>query len=132
MIDSYSYKEISDLLDVHASEYWQTHFRFDDEPSKNAVKNLGKTSVDNIIINTIAPVKFLYAQYHGNHQQQEAALQLLQSIKPEKNNIIATWEQAGKEAENALQSQAMIQLFHRYCEPKKCLQCAVGLSLIKG
>ena len=132
MIETYSYKEIAELLDVHASEYWKTHFRFDDEGSKKAIKNLGKTSVDNIIINTIAPVKFLYAQYHGKDTEQEASIQLLQSIKSEKNKIITTWNLAGKQAENALQSQAMIQLFHRYCEPKKCLNCSVGLSLLKG
>ncbi len=131
MIESFSYQEMTELLDVHASDYWQTHFRLDDEQSKKAIKNLGKTSVGNIIINTIAPVKFLYAQYQGKESEQEAALQLLQSIMPEQNNIIMHWDVAGKTAENALHSQAMIQLFHRYCEPKKCLHCTVGLSLMK-
>jgi hypothetical protein len=131
VIESYSYKEIADLLDIHASEYWETHFCFDDEPSKKAVKNLGKTSIENIIINTIAPVKFLYAQHQGKVQEQEAAIQLLQSIGAEKNNIITQWEQAGQKANNALQTQAMIQLYNRYCTQKKCLSCTIGLALLR-
>ncbi|RYZ51778.1 MAG: DUF2851 family protein, partial [Sphingobacteriales bacterium] len=125
-------KEIRSLLDVAAGPYWDNHFRFDEPVAGQAKKSLGTGSIDNIIINTVAPIRFLYAHQQGRVNDQEKALELLSSIRPEANNIMSTWKEQGWAPENALHSQAMIQLFHSYCEPRKCLECAIGLSIIKS
>jgi hypothetical protein len=52
-------------LSVKASPYWDTHYRLDEAPSRKAVKALGTDAAHNIITNTIAPVRFLYAHTHG-------------------------------------------------------------------
>jgi hypothetical protein len=119
------------LLEVTASEYWDNHYRFDEETDVKSKKHLGKSSVHNIIINTIAPIQFLYAQAHGTARDQEQALQLLDTIPAEKNNITSLWQDYEWKAANAGHSQAMIQLYNNYCTKKRCLECAIGLSLIK-
>lgn len=126
-----SVKEIHSLLEVQASEYWSDHYTFDERVERKTVKSLGASSIDNIIINTIAPVQFLYAHFQGSPAEQEKALQLLSSIAPEKNNILGYWTDNGWKAENAAQSQALLQLFNNYCSSKRCLECAVGLNIIK-
>lgn len=131
IIEVFTVKEITPLIEVTASEYWDTHFRFD-EPSAYAPKHLGVSSVQNIIINTVAPVQFLFAQRHRSEGQQEKALQLLEMLPPEKNNIMACWDAAGWKAENAAQSQSLLQLFNNYCSKKSCLNCAVGLSILRS
>ena len=131
IIEVYTVKEISPLIDVIASEYWDTHFRFD-EPSPYAPKHMGQSSVHNIIINTIAPIQFLFAQRHRSESQQEKALQLLEAIPAEKNRIMDEWQRCGWQAINAAQSQSLIQLHNNYCAKKNCLNCAVGLSLIRS
>lgn len=129
--ETHTIKEIAPLLDVTASEYWNNHYRFDELSENNTPKKLGKSSIENIIINTIAPVQFLYARTHGTEREQELALQILDTIKPETNNIISLWAEHGWKAANAGQSQAMIQLYNSYCRQKRCLECSIGLNLIK-
>jgi hypothetical protein len=131
VIELYTVKELSPLLEVTASEYWDTHFLFDEE-SPYKLKHLGKSSVQNIIINTIAPVQFLFARKHGGDGQQEKALQLLEALPAEKNHIIDDWQNCGWSAANAAQSQALIQLRNNYCNSRQCLSCVIGLNIIRS
>ncbi|HRO42176.1 MAG TPA: DUF2851 family protein [Flavipsychrobacter sp.] len=125
-------KEVYPLLQVTASAYWTNHYRFDEIQKRAYPKALGADSIDNIIINTIAPVQFLYAHYHGTAANQESALQLLSSVNAESNNIVAIWNEHNWMPENAAQSQALIQLFNNYCSNKRCLECSIGLGIIKS
>jgi hypothetical protein len=93
---------------------------------------MGQSSVHNIIINTVAPIRFLYALHHGQTKQQELALQLLEQIPAERNNVLSVWETHGWQAVNAAQSQSQIQLFRSYCSSKRCLECSIGLSIIRS
>ena len=132
IIETHSVKEIEPLPDVTASSYWDTHFRFDEAQEHPAPKSLGKSSVQNIIINTIAPIQFLYASKQETHKLQEKALMLLEAVPAEKNNITRLWEENGWEAVNAAQSQALLQLYNNYCSAKRCLECTVGLNIIRS
>lgn len=131
IIESKNVKEIRSLLNVTASEYWDVHYRFDEAHEHPLPKKLGKSSVDNIIINTIAPIRFLFAHQQDNLLEQEKALHLLTDIPAENNNIISLWNDNGWKAVNAAQSQALIQLYNNYCSRKRCLECAIGLKIIK-
>lgn len=131
IIETHTVKEIVPLLEVTASTYWDNHYRFDELTEQASQKHLGKSSVHNIIINTVAPIQFLYAQAHGSSQEQERALQLLDTIPAEKNTIIDKWVEYGWKPANAGHSQAMIQLYNNYCSKKRCLECSIGLSIIK-
>ncbi|MBA3829101.1 MAG: DUF2851 family protein [Taibaiella sp.] len=131
IIEADPVKKIKELLQVKASGYWDMHYRFDDAQEAPSVKYLGQGSVNNIIINTVAPIKFLYAQHQGNGHLREAALQLLEDIPSEKNKIMDIWITAGWKPVSAAQSQAMIQLYNKYCTSGKCLQCAVGHSILR-
>lgn len=132
IIETTSIAGMMQLFDVTAGEYWDTHCRLD-EPAKNvSPKHLGPTSVHNIIINTVAPIRFLYALQHGQSLQQERALQLLEELPAEENNVLAVWATHGWTAENAAQSQSQIQLFRKYCSSKRCLECSIGLSIVRS
>jgi hypothetical protein len=132
IIETHSVKEIEPLLDVTASSYWDTHFQFDAQETKTAPKSLGKTSVQNIVINTVAPIQFLYAARQDTYKLQEQALQLLEAVPAEANNITRIWEDNGWKATNAAQSQALLQLYNNYCSAKRCLECTIGLNIIRS
>ena len=133
IIETHSVKEIEPLLEVTASSYWDTHYQFDSELKEKATpKSLGTSSVLNIIINTIAPIQFLYASRQDTSALQEKALQLLETVPAEKNNITRIWEDNGWQATTAAQSQALLQLYNNYCSSRRCLECAVGLNVIKA
>ncbi len=132
IIETHSVKQVEPLLDVTASSYWDTHFQFDVAQKQATPKSLGRSSVENIIINTIAPIQFLYAARQGTSKLQESALQLLEEVPAEKNNITRMWDENNWSAQNAAQSQAMLQLYNNYCSAKRCLECTVGLNIIRA
>jgi hypothetical protein len=123
--------ELIKLFKVAASPYWDNHYTFNASalPLK---KNIGNTAIENLIINTIVPFIFVYGKHYGNEEKCELALQLLEKINPEKNTITQLWNALGIKAENALQSQALIELKNNHCDLKKCLQCGIGHFIIKN
>lgn len=131
ILEAKSVDELRQLLDVTAGDYWMDHYRFDEVVDKSLKKKLGMASVDNIIVNTIAPIRFLFAHHQGHFQEQEKALQLLSHIPPEQNHILQLWSDNRWIAMNAAHSQALIQLYTHYCSRKRCLECAIGLAIIK-
>jgi hypothetical protein len=118
-------------LSVKASEYWNTHYRFDHPQERSTIKGLGTDGVHNIIINTIAPMQFLYAHEHGAERDAERALQMLDALPAEDNKIIRIWTNNGWHPEHAGHSQSLVQLYNSYCIQKRCLECSVGLSIIR-
>lgn len=132
IISKASLSEMKALFELSASDYWDNHFRFDEEQHGNAPKNLGSDSVQNIIINTIAPIRFMYSSRSGIGNHCESSVQLLEQLLPEKNNIIVEWISLNWVPQNAAQSQALIHLFNNYCNGKKCLQCSIGHSIIRS
>ncbi|MFM8918057.1 MAG: DUF2851 family protein, partial [Bacteroidota bacterium] len=87
-------------------------------------------SIDNIIINTIAPAMFYYGRMRSDHAIFDKSMELLRSIPAEKNSILSKWNSAGLNPSSAFESQALIGLYDRYCSHKKCLDCAIGQNII--
>lgn len=131
IVASSSFEELAQLFEVSASGYWEHHFRFEDEARNKAPKHLGAESIRNIVINTVAPIRYYYSQRSGLGDHCETSLQLLEQIAPEKNRLISEWEEAGWIPAHAAESQGMIQLFNQYCSHKRCLQCSIGHSVIR-
>ena len=126
-----SVKDIRQWFDVNANDYWHYHYRFD-EVSAFKKKKLGETMIDNIIINTIAPVLFAYGSYHKEQQYKDKALQWLESTAAEANNITKGFQRMGVDIRSAFDSQALIELKNEYCTKKRCLDCGVGNALLKN
>lgn len=131
MMEMRSEAEIAPLLDIQASEYWKNHYRPAEESQRKSPKKLGRQAVQNLIINTIAPMQFLYARLQGAADLVDSSVELLQSIPPEDNRILREWKAINIVPKDAAESQALIQLFSNYCSPKRCLDCAVGNFLLK-
>ncbi len=116
------------LFNVSTSKYWETHYSFKSTSVKRR-KQLTKSFIDLILINTIIPLKFVYLKHIGKLDE-EIILQLIQQLKPEKNSIIEKFNSLKIETKNALQTQALLQLKNEYCNKNNCLQCAVGNKLL--
>lgn len=130
ILEAGSVKNVKALLSVAASEYWHTHYRFD-ELSDFKPKNLGADMIDTIIINTVVPTLFAYGKLKRDEAYQRKALQWLEETKLEKNNIVNGFTKLQVGSRNAYDTQAMIELKNEYCNHKNCLQCTVGNALLK-
>ncbi len=124
-------RDIENLFNQQASEYWDSHYQFDRVAPRPSVKRVGKNQADLLIINAWVPLLFVYGTLHGQQQYKEQALSLLQQLAPENNSIVRLWQTAGVEPRNAARTQALIQLKNNYCTNRRCLECSVGFCILK-
>ncbi|WP_298780848.1 DUF2851 family protein [uncultured Polaribacter sp.] len=117
------------LFSINVSDFWKTHYTFETE-SKKSHKKLTKSFIDLLLINTIIPLKFVYLKSMGKVDEEDI-MQLMKQISSEKNSIISNFSTLSVNAENALESQALLQLKNNYCAKKRCLQCAIGNNLLR-
>ena len=125
------YQDLQKLFDVSTSEYWETHFVFDKQ-SKTVEKKLGASSIENILINTLAPFLFYYGKEKNELHQVEKTVEWLEQCPPEENVTIGGWKELCIKANSAYQSQALLQLKNEYCNFKKCLTCSIGIKLLQA
>jgi Protein of unknown function (DUF2851) len=123
-------KQLYLLFDISVSEYWKTHYQFDKESPKKS-KSLSKSFVDLLLINTIIPIQFAYAKSLGKEISEDLITSLSQ-IAPENNSIIDKFNSFGIKSKNAFDSQSLLQLKNEYCNKSRCLDCAIGIDLMKN
>jgi len=127
---SNSGKRIYETLDVSTAAYWENHYQFDKESPKKK-KKLSKSFVDLIIINTIIPLQFTYAKSQGREISDDL-IQLINEVPSEKNAIVDKFSSFGIKSKSALESQSLLQLKNEYCNKSRCLECAIGMELLKN
>lgn len=123
-------KEVYTILNVAVSPYWQNHYQFEKESPKKK-KQLSKSFIDLIIVNTIIPIQFAYYK-NQNKEVYEDLIELSNKVAPERNAVIEKFSSFGIKSENAFSTQALMQLKNEYCDKGKCLECAVGRELLKN
>jgi len=128
--ESVSAKQTRTFFEVTANDYWHYHYQLD-ESSAFKKKKTGASTVDNIIINTVAPLLFAYGNYHNDNGYKNKALQCLEELGAERNLIIKGFRQLNIEIKNAWDSQALIELKNEYCNKRKCLECSAGNAILK-
>nr|WP_315134315.1 DUF2851 family protein [uncultured Flavobacterium sp.] len=124
-----SLDNIYEVFAVSVSEYWQNHYQFDKESPKKK-KLLSKSFVDLLVINTIIPLQFAYAKSQGK-EISEDLIYLLKQVAPEKNAVLDKFISFGLHSKNAFETQSLLQLKNEYCIKSKCLECAIGIELLK-
>jgi hypothetical protein len=125
-----SIKDIYDLFSISVSNYWETHYQFD-KVSPKKKKMLSKSFIDLLIINTLIPLRFLYARSQGKEVSEEL-ISLLNQVAPEKNAIMDKFKSFSVAVSDAFESQALLELKNEYCNKFKCMECAIGISVLKS
>jgi hypothetical protein len=129
ILDAENLINLMNVLKTESSDYWLNHYRFG-ESSEEKPKRIGKSSLEILLINAVIPILFLYGDIKNQQEYKDKALGFLEEINAENNSIIRKWSELGINAENAMESQALIHLKKHYCNPKKCLTCRIGQSII--
>jgi len=128
IIETDSVEDFYGLLKVGTTSFWETHYTFG-KTSKYTKKVITKSFIDLLLVNSIIPIKFSYAKHQGKNN--EGVIQnLIGGIASEKNSIVEKFNGLKSVSRSALHSQALIQLKNEYCEKNKCLQCAIGSSIL--
>jgi hypothetical protein len=125
-----SLKEIRNLFALTANDYWHYHYRFD-ELSKYKMKTIGKEMIDSLMINSVVPTLFAYGAFYSERKYNEKAIRWLEETSAEDNSVLKGFELLGVANKHAYDSQALLELKKEFCDQKRCLECAVGNSLLK-
>lgn len=116
--------------ELPVNPYWKTHYHFN-KKAENVSLQLGKSSIQNILINTLSLFLFAYGKALNLENFATRSFYLLENMPSENNAIIKQYEAAGVLVKNAFNSQALLQLKKKYCNEKKCLTCGIGIKLLK-
>ncbi len=129
VIEAANLDELKQLFSLTASQYWDDHYSFN-KPSVSMKKVFGDQIFKLIVINVVVPFYFLYGDNQNKLILKDRALEILEQMPAEENSLIKRWTEAGIMSENALESQALLQLQRNYCEPRRCLECTIGHKII--
>lgn len=122
-------KEMRALFEVELSGYWTKHYTFG-KPNERATATLSRSSIDIILINTVAPLLYAYGELTGNYEMTDKAIKLLEDLRAESNSIVSHFVAYGIDCPDALTSQALVQLKREYCDARKCIYCKIGHHLL--
>ncbi|CAK7016944.1 MAG: hypothetical protein PETM_00667 [Petrimonas sp.] len=129
ILEREDYRQLWSYFQVDTSDYWHTHYSFGKE-SERSRKYLGESSFHVILINTVVPMLFAYGRKTGQEKFCDRALQILETVEPERNAIVAEFAVSGISPVSAFDSQALIQLKKEYCDKRKCLYCKIGNQIL--
>ena len=120
--------ELYKILEAKTTYFWETHYHFN-TPSKKQKRPLTKSFKQLLLLNTVFPFLFHYYSYTGD-KRKEQVLDWVRQLPAEKNQYSDNFRQLGLEVEDALESQACIQLKTSYCNQRRCLSCSFGHKLL--
>lgn len=126
-----SYTSLRKALSVAPAGYWEHHYI----PDGNVVAKIpgtGNSSVDTIITNTFAPFFFFYSQKTAQPEWADLAMDLLSQCGFESNVKTRLFEGKKTQLKNSADSQGLIHLYDQYCSKKACLNCGIGVELLKN
>jgi hypothetical protein len=119
-------KELKNLFQIELDEYWTQHYHFGQKTILSSSKKLGDFMLNGILLNAVALVLFSMGRYESNHKLIDLSLFIYENCKAEQNHITEVWSRLGIDSKHSGDSQALIQLYHDYCERKRCLECSIG------
>jgi Protein of unknown function (DUF2851) len=123
--------ELLKALQVIPSAYWQTHYQFG-KVGKKVSASLGTSTAEGLLVNTVAPLLAAYAHHKDQPDLLDRAVSLLEQLPAEDNRITRLWDDLGLHVRTAFDSQGAIELYNEFCTPKRCLNCQIGIALMRG
>jgi len=114
------------------NEYWKCRFSLGGKTSIEHSGKIGKGTIDVLLVNVVVLFLFAYGKYYGIEKYIDRAIHFMEALPAEKNTIIKRFEEFEWVAENASQSQAILQLKKLYCDKKQCLHCRIGAEILRS
>lgn len=122
--------DLRKLLSLRWDGYWAEHYDF--AKAGYGLKGiLGQDLLNTLFINVVIPLRMLRESQSGDQEGIEKSLSLLSQLRPENNRIIRIFRQEEWWAENAMDSQGLLQLYNKKCSTHTCLECPVATTLLK-
>jgi hypothetical protein len=128
--------QLRQAFDAGADTFWSFHYSFT-EASAHPHALLGASRIDDIIVNAVIPIAYLYGQLFRRPDVCEHALNIAREMPVlEENAILRKMERQlfhGKIlVVTAFQQQGALQLYGEYCTRRRCPACEIGKEITKA
>lgn len=132
VIETSSTQDLLDMFDISLQgDFWQDHYTLD-KSSTPVAKSIGESAAISLMINGIVPFLFALSNYNKDNSFRDRAFSILEELPPEDNSITKKFKEMGFRTENALDTQGIVHLKRIGCDARKCLNCRIGIQLIKS
>jgi hypothetical protein len=120
-------------VEIHWSvdPYWHWHYHFGKRLNKPISAKPGNEILHSLLINTLAPLTWLYHYQSGNQSAINEIMHKLAQLPAENNQVIRRYRAAGFLPSSALETQGILALEAVRCQQRKCLSCSIGTAIIK-
>lgn len=88
-------------------------------------------TANSILINGIIPFIWYLSNLNKCDNLKQKAIELIELLPPEKNELLKQWKRIGLPPRNALESQGLLELYNNWCQKKQCLKCEIGRLILK-
>lgn len=122
---------IEAALTAPPSDYWGAHYHFGKARAVPASAAMSLSTAQVILINSVVPFLWWLSEITSLTVYREKAVALLELLPAENNAILAEWKEKGIRAKSAAESQGLIELKNEFCNRKQCLNCKIGMQLLK-
>lgn len=126
-----SVRGIKTLFSFGVSEYWEEHYNFGVQWATAINGVMSDASFDRLFTNVAIPLKVALATHTDNENAKMESVELLSTIRQENNSKVKLMTTVGFENETSANTQALLQLHDKYCIEKQCLQCKIGVSILR-
>lgn len=117
---------------IRLSDYWKNHYSLGNVSAKNKETKIGQQTIDTIIINTVIPFSYIYGKNTNPNFDSEKIIDYMRIVKAEDNRETRAFAGIDKiKCNNALDSQALLNMKKNYCDNKRCLNCNIGFQIMK-
>lgn len=117
------------LFKVGVSDFWETHYTFH-KVSPKVKKPISVTLLQLLLINVVIPIQYFYYKTLGKDTT-ETLIKTIKGLPAERNGVVDAFQHLGAKVETAFDSQVLLQQHKQYCKGKRCLDCAIGVALLR-
>lgn len=117
------------LFKVGVSDFWETHYTFH-KVSPKVKKPISTTLLQLLLINVVIPIQYFYYKTLGKDIA-ETLIKTIKGLPAERNGVVDAFQHLGGKVETAFDSQVLLQQHKQYCKGKRCLDCAIGVALLR-
>lgn len=128
-----SLAHLEQLLTITPTDYWQRHYHWGSETDAQ-LGTIGRATIESIAINVVIPLQYYLTQERDLLGLFLASDSLMSAhdLPAERNSVVRRFVHEGLRPRSAYDTQALLQLYGSYCEPRRCWLCPVGRTLLQS
>ncbi len=122
---------LREALHAQPHAFWETHLRLA-KSTKERNPALGQSRIDTLIVNAVLPWLLVVADQRTVPALRAQVFDVLRALPAKTDRVVRVFKQLGASPDAAYHAQGMHHLYREYCQPGRCLSCAIGRHVLGG